>query len=283
MYKNTNNIEHLVHHTFPAKVVPPVHYEKLNLELIRNEINENGYSIVRGLLEPQTINEIRDFWLDQYAKNNKQTRVTWSPYLGQSNTIGYSKDGFQCLYRSCDFLWNEPLHALTRNVCLRLNAIRNCVLDLPVLKGTIFSEDRYGIFVTTSYYPPGDGFMDAHDDGVSPNIPLVHHIVPLTFKGRDYDTGGMYLINKQGVKVDVDATMNPGDVIFYNGALLHGVEQIRGKLGRMQMFAIPAPFKNRELNESVVREIPLPLYALSKWHSLKNTVAVRLGRKPTLR
>ena len=179
--KNTNDIESLVQQTFPSKDVPLLHYEKVDFSVLKKEISENGFSIVRGLLDPKTVLEIREFWLKTYATQNKEASVTWSPYLGQANTIGYSKDGFQCLFRSCDFLWNPAQHVLSRNVCLRLNAIRNSILELSPLKGTTFSEDRYGIFVTTSYYPAGEGFMDAHEDGVSPNVPLLHHIVPLTF------------------------------------------------------------------------------------------------------
>jgi hypothetical protein len=277
----------------PAPTI--VRYGAFDLERARAEVGQDGYSIVRDLIPETLIAEARAFWLEtHFNRKAGLPRVTWSPHLGQENTVGYSEDKFQCMWRSCDFLWNQPLHPLTRAICVRLNGLRNLILGLDPLLGVRFSAERYGIFVTTTYYPPGAGFMDAHVDGVGGDVPLLHHIAPLTFKGIDYQEGGMQVRDRRGKTVDVDALLRPGDVVFYDGALQHGVAPIRSQppshtdadrapLGRLQMFAIPTRFANIESSRSLAEEMPTGVFLRAKWRKLKNAVYLRLGRKQVIR
>ena len=151
----------------------------------------------------------------------------------------------------------------------------------------MFSPGRYGVFVTTSYYPPGEGWLKVHADGVAPDRPLLHHIVPLTIKGTDYAQGGLVMIDRRGKKVDVDGQMRLGSVLFYDGALQHGVERILPdpdkRLGRLQMFAIPTTFTNAELNVYTVGRIPVGKFARAKWRRLKNRLLIALGFDPIIR
>ena len=43
---------------------------------------------------------------------------------------------------------------------------------------------------------------------------ILHFMLPLTFKGVDYDSGGLYIIDKHGVEIDVDILTCKGDLIF---------------------------------------------------------------------
>lgn len=266
-----------------------VNYAAFNLDEVKQRIQTEGYAIVHELIPPATLEAVRDFWLRRFKEieHAKADRVTWSPYLGQPNTVGFTDDKFQCMFRSCDFLWNPPYDQPAREVGLRINALRNLIVGFDVFRGTTFSSDRYGVFITTSYYPPHKGWLGAHSDGVASNIPLVHHIVPLTIKGRDYAEGGLTLVDRQGKAVDADGQMRLGSVLFYDGSLKHGVEKIvpspDKSLGRMQMFAIPTTFSNVELNVLAVGRIATSTFMRAKWMRVKNRLITSLGLSQIIR
>jgi hypothetical protein len=150
-----------------------------------------------------------------------------------------------------------------------------------------FTDGKYGIFVTTSYYPPKIGRMETHVDGVTDKNRLIHSLVPITFKGKDYKDGGLSLINRQGKEIDVDAILTAGDVIFYDGALKHGVKSIvpfeNNPIGRIQMFPIPTVFSNLEDNTFALSRIPFSSFSRAKWLFLKNKIRIALGMPPAMR
>jgi hypothetical protein len=260
-------------------------WSNFDLDKARAEVDRDGYTIVHDLARPEPREAARSFWLATYGRNGSHyPRVNWSSYLGQSNTVGFSEDSFQCLFRSCDFLWNDALQEDTRHMCVRLNALRNLILGLDPLLGVKFASDRYGIFVTTSYYPAGSGHMAMHVDGVGQGMPLLHHIMPLTFKGQDYSGGGMVVMDRSARRIDVDSQLRPGSVVFYDGALNHGVDRIvaqEGKqLGRLQMFAIPTRFVNAEVNAPFLQQIPIRRFLRAKAIRMVSDARRRLGMVP---
>src|SRR5437773_2283647 len=87
-----------------------LNYYRLLLQPARQQITEAGYAIAKGLVPKDRIARIRTFWLDTFSKVQPVVRVTWSPYMGQPNTIGFTSDSFQHHYRAVDLLWNEPFH-----------------------------------------------------------------------------------------------------------------------------------------------------------------------------
>jgi hypothetical protein len=262
-----------------------VESSRFDLDKVRREIESDGYSIVRSLIDPAALGEIRRFWLQRYGEVKPTVRVLWSPYLGQENVIGYSDDGFQRLFRSCDFLWNPPFEPLSREICVHLNRIRNLVVGMPPLAGEVFSSDRYGVFITTSYYPPEGGWMKVHTDGVSEGRPLIHHIVPLTHKGIDYGAGGMVVVDRKGQRVDVEAQLRPGDVVFYDGGLPHGVDPIAAlgdkRIGRLQMFAIPTLFTNVEEKQHVLEKIGFREVTTARLRRLRSKLRDLVKDDPT--
>ena len=266
---------------------PFVNYDAFDVETVQQQVRAHGFAIVEGLVPTERLERIREFWLGRFSQVEKAERVTWSPYFGQANTIGYTNDKFQCLYRSCDFLWNPPYHLDTREICLRLNGLRNIALGLEPLRGIRLSSDRYGIFVTTSYYPPNEGWLEVHADGVASDVPLLHHIVPLTIKGRDYKDGGLCVIDRTGKEIDVDARMTLGSVLFYDGGLQHGVRRIIPRadrpLGRLQMFGIPTKFVNVELNVQALGRVATGTFVRAKWLRAKNRLFLLAGLDQLIR
>jgi hypothetical protein len=266
---------------------PVLDYDRYHLEDVRRQIDDVGFAVVKGLIPKARIERIRSFWIDTFSKVKPVGRVTWSPFLGQANHVGFTSDPFQHLYRACDFLWNDPFHPETRDVCLRVHALRNLVLNQDPYFGMRFTDARYGIFVTASYYPSGTGRMSVHDDGVSGRARLVHSLAPVTFRGKDYKDGGMMVINRRGQDVFVEAELEPGDVVVYDGSLKHGVMPIvpneNGGLGRIQVFPIPTVFGNLKDDTAAIARIPAARIAAAKWLWLKNDIRIKLGMRPAMR
>ena len=265
---------------------PYLKYDAFDAKIVAADLEHKGFSIVRGLIPERLVRPIRDFWLMTFEKPVTQ-RVTWAPYLGQPNTIGFSTDAFQYLYRACDFYWNEPMHKESREVGIRLNALRNLLLAKDPFYGLRFTDGRYGIFMTASYYPAIQGFMDEHRDGVKKQQTLIHCLAPFTLRGPDYQSGGMTITGRDGVRVDVEGTLKLGDAVFYDGFLEHGVEPIvplPGKnIGRLQLSPLPTFFSDLASNPRALNTIPLSAVVGARLASLKNTVRIALGMKPGLR
>ena len=112
--------------------------------------------------------------------------------------------------------------------------------------GLNYNPQCYGIYISTSYYIPETGFCKVHADAHSKDIPLLHFMLPITFKGIDYKSGGLFCYDKDGKKIDVDEEMKPGSIVFYDGRQEHGVDTIipypEKNLGRLAIFAIPTLF-----------------------------------------
>ncbi len=239
---------------------------------IRAEIERIGYAIAPGVVDPSVLDELRSFWLAAYAKPCPVSSMVWSPYLGEPNGILFDDGQTHCLYRSFDYLWNPPFHPLTREVSLALNRVRNRIVEEEERYGEMMDADRYGIYVTTSYYPCGSGWMHMHPDDARGRRHW-HYILPFTFRGQHYAKGGLALVDRQGTRVDIEERIAPGGVVFYDGALSHGVDRIEGAdgkdIGRMQLFAIPTFFELPSQNRRHAADIPAASVLRAKLSRLK--------------
>jgi Rps23 Pro-64 3,4-dihydroxylase Tpa1-like proline 4-hydroxylase len=208
------------------------------------DIDRDGFVIYKNAVAETVIDELRAFWLDYFAKNKADRKfVRGKIYLGERNFNSYSDINAWCMYRHFDFLWNASDHPRTRALHLQLHRHRNLAQKFDQLDGLTYSDNNYGIYISTSYYPPGKGFLKAHVDAHQ-DTPLLHYMLPLTFKGKDYQTGGLVCEDKGGTMVDVDAQMAPGDIVFFDGRQKHGVEKVESdrEIGRLAIFAIPTFF-----------------------------------------
>ena len=109
---------------------------------------------------------------------------------------------------------------------------------------------------------------------VDPNYFLpIHFVLPLTFKGLDYKTGGLH-IHKDDQVIDAEAKLSPGDVLFFNGGVPHEVVRVEGagsqsSLGRLQMFSIPTEFEQGKPRRELLRALAFELYGRAKYTGYK--------------
>lgn len=224
-----------------------INLDLFDIELAKKSIKEDGFYIAKKLIDQKIIKEMQFFWKDYYKNINHSNlqRVQWNPYLGEPNKVGYSEDKDQLFYRTFDFFWNKPIHKLTKDVVSNIRKLTISLVEEDIGFGNLYTDDRYGIYATSSYYPANRGFLREHSDS-NKNKTLIHHIIPLTFLNEDYNSGGLFLKDRKGNKIEIDSLVSYGDVIFYDGLLPHGVNKIMSDnegMGRIQIFAIPTNFE----------------------------------------
>lgn len=246
--------------------------DNIDVAKIAESISEQGFCIIKNLFSIEEFEIVRNFWIDFYQKSKVvNSKVLWDPYLGHVNFTGFTSNHFNHVYRTYDFKWNEPLHHPTRALLDNLEVVRKKVIDY--ITGGTAKEIPY--YYSSSHYPPNNlGFMKAHIDGVSTGLPLLHILVPITFLGVDYFSGGQFLLDRAGNKIASDAIMVKGDAIIYDGSLVHGVEKINNaideNIGRIQIFSIPNHFTTPDMNEEFLRNIPLMPLTKAKYTLLKS-------------
>jgi len=247
---------------------------------IREDIIAHGYTVVHDVVPAATVATIRDHWLDAFAESSDTRPVIWGPYLGEVNRLVWDASPTHAFHRSYDFLWNTPLHAPTRDVGIALSRMRNRIAELDEREGEYLDPSCYGIYITTSYYPAGSGWMAEHEDEVDPGKRHWHFILPITFKGEDYASGGLYLTDRNGNRVDVDAETRPGSVVFFDGTRPHGVDRIEplpGKTcGRMQLFAIPVVMEMPHRHDRILEDMPLARYVKARLRRVRDRIRGRL-------
>lgn len=212
---------------------------------IKHDIEENGYMIYENSISLSHTEQMRKFWIEYFNKNKRPARkaLRGDFLLGDNNFISYSNDKMWHIYRDFDFLWNAPTHTLTRDLCVQIHKKRNLAQNFSEDYGLLFHPDRYGTYISTSYYPVGTGFLYRHSDGHK-ETPILQFMVNFTYKGIDYESGGIYLYDKGGNKINVEEKMAPGSIVFFDGRLDHGVDPVSSKNGhgRISTFAIPTFF-----------------------------------------
>jgi hypothetical protein len=242
---------------------------------IAHDVRAHGFRIYPGAIDLTALEEMRRFWTDYFRRARPRRRVIRGEFrLGEENFIGYSDDKQQCMFRAVDFLWNAPMHLLTRRLGEHIHQIRNRAQGFEPELGFSYRFDCYGLYVSTTCYPTRAGWMRRHSDGHN-DVPILQYMVPMTHKGVDYEAGGLYLVLDDGTKVDVDAQMKPGSVVFFDGRLDHGVDTIGDagvSIGRIASFAITTFFRIR-------RDLPdLMRRAEDKYWAIERRIARLRGK-----
>ena len=77
-------------------------------------------------------------------------------------------------------------------------------------------------------YASGVGELELHSDPYLNQKMAISGI--MSKRGKDYHTGGAYILNKDKVKVDIEGDMDVGDIYLVYPTVFHGVETIdKGK------------------------------------------------------
>lgn len=239
---------------------------KLNFpkpDIFMDEVKARGFSIVKDAIPIDFIDSQRERWLPKFVKKNVDKKfVRGNLILGERNFLSYSKINAWCMYRNFEFLWNASDDNKALEVHTLIHKFRNQMQNFNEDYGLNYNNENYGIYISTSYYPLNIGKLTAHTDGHK-DVPIVHYMLPFTFKGKDYEEGGLYIKDTSGNIVDVDSMVDPGDIIFFDGRQEHWVDVIKSNkkeaLGRLAVFAIPTHFISDSWLEGIKRSIDIYL------------------------
>jgi len=226
---------------------------------LKADIEKHGYVIYKDAVSLDCIAEMRRFWVDEYKWGNVVSKgVRGDLHLGEPNFLTHTDSDYWCLYRHFDFLWNSPHHELTRRVGVEIHKMRNLSQGFAVDYGLNYSPDKYSMYMSTSWYEANKGHMEGHIDGHK-STPILQYMLPITHKGIDFDGGGLWLKIGDGPKIDVDALMPPGSVVFFDARNMHGVDKITcsspSMVGRVATFAIPTFFRGTDEFPQALRQI----------------------------
>ena len=251
--------------------------KKINIDKIAREVNERGYTVARNAISQDFITRQRNRWISFFsAKPKTRNFVRGGLIMGEPNFCSYSRIPAWCMYRYFEFLWNENDDQEALDIHLAIHEMRNQMQGLSSETGLRFNKDSFGIYISTSLYEPRHGMLEAHKDGHG-DAPILHYMMPLTFKGQDYTGGGLHVRGWDGEIADIDSSVNAGDLIFFDGRCEHWVKKIEAsatdQCGRLAVFAVPTYFQKSALAGIVNRSWQIQRYQMAS--ALKNIIAPR--------
>ena len=130
-----------------------------------------------------------------------------------------------CFHQFVFFPWNQDvfnLFEITRSVYYMKNLLSGNRKDKFL---GMEPEDGCTSRLAFQFYPKGTGGLNKHSD------PVDHHqlsvpTLTMSKKGTDFEEGGAYAENANGEKIYLDDVSEPGDVVYFNAIIPHGVEKI---------------------------------------------------------
>jgi hypothetical protein len=237
--------------------------KSLDIEEINSKLNQDGFYIIKNIIPYEIFDHLKFYWEKEFKKqlNKKPTinSVRGNLHLGEQDFESYSDNAEWNIFRNFSFYWNNSKskeHRLTKEIAAEINCIRNLIEGENILKGVKYDESCYGIYLSVSHYPPSKGFLKLHNDGHPDKGRLLQYMVNINHKNIDYFDGGLYLEKDEKI-IDVDAMLEPGSVIFFDGAYGHGVSSVKSEteIGRLAFFAIPTYFVRKADISPFVRKI----------------------------
>lgn len=239
----------------------------INKKKILLSLKEYKYVILRGLFRKTDVSKTLNNLKKKFNHKNDKIRPPGKYDLIKKNyqrfmfgiTGGLNKTTpryFRVFYNP---LWSKDIYN-GRNIFLKLNKLQNYFYNLEENYGEEKKKrpTRHGLYVASRFqqYPSGGGFLAPHIDGgairASKELKINLHfnlLLVMTQKGKDYKTGGGFVVNQNKI-INIDDFTKVGDVIIYSAKTVHGVLDID-------------PHKFPDLNSSSGRYVALT--TLFKW------------------
>jgi|TARA_B110000196_G_C20926085_1_gene557636 hypothetical protein len=153
----------------------------------------------------------------------------------------------------------------TRNLLIEMHKFLNKCLNQNENSGLYYSNDKNVLTLSVNYYPPNNGILAEHRDVSDKNM-LLWMIFNLTQKGDHYEEGGLYIVNNEGKKINLDEISKPGSILFFNGKLKHGVDKIISKknIGKISVFPFNSYFLTQKSIPNGIKNLIKAYYKITK-------------------
>jgi len=217
--------------------------KKKKKKKVLKSLDKNHYVILRGLFHKSEVKKVLNK-IKKFSHNNDQIRkenqydLIKNNYqrlmFGMSGGVnGFLNTNSRYIRVFYNPLWSKDIYS-GRNLLIRLTKIQNFFYNLDENYGISEKKTKDGLFVASRFqhYPKGGGFLSPHRDDAAIKsakklgIKLYYNcLLIMTKKGRDYKSGGGYVINNNKV-INYENVAEVGDVVIYNSKTIHGVEDI---------------------------------------------------------
>jgi hypothetical protein len=193
----------------------------------KNSLKEHGFCVIKNFFPYEPLVKILENFKDSFSAENDLRRT--GPYkykmpnfqrldLGDFEAYGR----FSRLWTN--FTWNsggefeEPIK--------RMIDFRNELFSLTHSEYVYeFEGNRLCDLPKILHYPCGGGFMSRHDDiRDTPSVSNV--LLSLSKRGENFESGGVYYIDKNDQFLDVEGILDIGDLYMHALETHHGVKPV---------------------------------------------------------
>lgn len=213
----------------------------VNSHALIDSIETRGYAIVDRCLGPQLLATAREEYaacihnepLHAQGEKFKPADLALAPWRKQAiGSHSGSGEPYSQLLQTTYFCADDERYPALSMVFSTMIKLRNSLTGMRLDYGNNLVSDAFWNACRIHHYPQGGGHMAAHRDTLFPNllkdfkIPFIQIMVTLTTREVDFKTGGGYVIDRSGEKVFFERAGNGGALILFDGATVHGVEDI---------------------------------------------------------
>ena len=113
-----------------------------------------------------------------------------------------------------------------------LICLRNRILGIGEDFGSRPDRDDFWNACRIHHYPRGGSFMVEHNDThfpqvlASADVPSLQVMALLSTKGVDFQTGGSFVVNREGNRTYLEDGCRLDAVVMFDGSIRHGVEDV---------------------------------------------------------
>jgi hypothetical protein len=111
-----------------------------------------------------------------------------------------------------------------------LISVRNRITHLPHGFGSDPVQDGMWNACRIHHYPQGGGFIVGHRDTHFPTVlgerGYIQTLYLLSRKGVDFHTGGGFISDLSGNRIDIETEAGFGAMVFFDSRILHGVADV---------------------------------------------------------
>ena len=197
------------------------------IDRLRSQILDGAVVIQRESFDRATVNSLVRYLGDvgRNSLSNYQPIEIGAPNFHRLNKSDQRSHVKGCFHQFVFYPWNQDLFDLferTRSLFQLKNVLSKN--DPNKYLGEV-GEDGIVTRLAFQFYPSGMGYLNRHQDPVGSHQ-LTVPTMSLTQKGVDFQKGGVYLEDADGHRHDLDELVGPGDVVYFDARLKHGVDLI---------------------------------------------------------
>ncbi len=220
-----NNIRELEYDEFKQKIENQD--KKFAKDIIESLYNGDAF-IIRNAFKSEFLEELKEKVFDwgQSEESSFQECIEGTPNFNRK--IDESMEGQynsrSIWHQHLFYRWNGDVFGLFEPIYENWRVMKTMWgLDPKEYENNTPKDgivDRLHIY----RYPHGGGYLATHADPHKFQKTIM--VVKMSQKGKEYETGGLYFIDKNDQKVNVEDGINVGDLYFAFPTVLHGVDAI---------------------------------------------------------